>query len=155
VTVTDVRYETALETGWSDMDMNGHMANTAYLEKAVDVRLRFFAAHRLGTGEFARLRIGPVVMTDEIAYFREVHLLETLRATLAVSGLADDGSRWRLCNEFHRADGKLAARVTSVGGWLDLDARRLVAPPAPLAEAMAALGRSDGFAILLSSLRKS
>lgn len=146
-------YETRLETGWSDMDMNGHMANTAYLEKAVDVRLRFFASHRLGIGEFARLRIGPVVMSDEIGYFREVHLLEPLRATLALAGLADDGSRWRLCNEFYRADGQLAARVTSVGGWLDLDARRLLAPPAPLAEALAALVRTADFAALPSSLR--
>jgi acyl-CoA thioester hydrolase len=146
-------FETTLLTGWSDMDMNGHMANTAYLAKAVDVRLQFFAAHRLGSGDFARLRIGPVVMSDELGYFREVQLLEPLRATLAVAGLADDGSRWRLCNEFYRADGRLAARVTSVGGWLDLDARRLVAPPAPLAEALAALARTAEFATLPSSLR--
>jgi acyl-CoA thioester hydrolase len=146
-------YETPLETGWSDMDMNGHMANTAYLAKAVDVRLKFFAAHRLGVGEFARLRVGPVVMTDELAYFREVQLQETLRATLAVAGLAADGSRWRLRNEFLRADGTLAARVTSVGGWLDLEARKLVAPPPPLAAALAALGRTDDFAALPSSLR--
>ena len=151
--MTALVYETLLETGWSDMDMNGHMANTAYLEKAVDVRLRFFAAHRFGVGEFARLRVGPVVMTDELGYFREVHLQEALRATLALAGLADDGSRWRLCNEFHSADGKLAARVLSVGGWLDLDARRLVAPPAPLAEALAALARTADFAPLPSSLR--
>jgi acyl-CoA thioester hydrolase len=146
-------YEAALQTGWSDMDMNGHMANTAYLAKAVDVRLQFFAAHQLGGGEFARLRIGPVVMSDELGYFREVHLLETLRATLALAGLADDGSRWRLRNEFYRSDGRLAARVTSVGGWLDLDARRLVAPPAPLAAALAALARTADFAALPSSLR--
>lgn len=151
--MTGLVYETTLETGWSDMDMNGHMANTAYLEKAVDVRLRFFAAHRFGVGEFARLRVGPVVMTDELGYFREVHLQETLRATLALAGLAGDGSRWRLCNEFHRADGKLAARVTSVGGWLDLDARRLVAPPPPLAEALATLARTADFVDLPSSLR--
>jgi acyl-CoA thioester hydrolase len=151
--MTTPRYETTLETGWSDMDMNGHMANTAYLEKAVDVRLRFFAAHRFGIGEFARLRVGPVVMSDELAYFREVHLQETLRATLAIAGLAEDGSRWRLCNEFHRSDGELAARVTSVGGWLDLDARKLVAPPAPLAEALAALARTADFGVLPSSLR--
>jgi acyl-CoA thioester hydrolase len=153
VTVTGLLYETTLETSWSDMDMNGHMANTAYLGKAVDVRLRFFAAHRLRVGEFARLRIGPVVRSDELGYFREVHLQETLRATLALAGLADDGSRWRLCNEFHRADGEVAARVVSVGGWLDLDTRRLVAPPAPLAEALAMLARTADFAALPSSLR--
>ena len=146
-------YATTLETGWSDIDMNGHMANTAYLEKAVDVRLKFFAAHRFGVGEFARLRVGPVVMSDELGYFREVHLQETLRATLALAGIADDGSRWRLCNEFYRADGQLAARVVSVGGWLDLETRRLIAPPPALAEALATLARTDGFATLPSSLR--
>jgi acyl-CoA thioester hydrolase len=146
-------YQIVLEAGWSDMDMNGHMANTAYLEKAVDVRLRFFAAHRFGIGEFARLRVGPVVMSDEVAYFREVHLQDTLRATLAVAGLAEDGSRWRLCNEFHRGDGQLAARVTSVGGWLSLETRKLTAPPAPLAAALAALARTGDFAVLPSSLR--
>ena len=151
--MTAAPYEIVLETGWSDMDMNGHMANTAYLEKAVDVRLRYFAAHHLGTGDFARLRVGPVVMTDEIGYFREVHLLEALRATLALAGLAADGSRWRLRNEFYRGDGQLAARVTSVGGWLDLDARRLIAPPPPLAAALAGLARTDHFTELPSSLR--
>jgi len=133
--------------------MNGHMANTAYLGKAVDVRLQFFAAHHLGSGEFARLRIGPVVMSDELGYLREVRLLEPLRATLAIAGLADDGSRWRLRNEFYRGDGELAARVTSVGGWLDLDARRLIAPPPPLAAALAALARTADFAALPSSVR--
>lgn len=151
--MTTPLYEATLETGWSDMDMNGHMRNTAYLEKAVDVRLRFFAAHHFGVGDFTRLRIGPVVMTDEIGYFREVQLFDRLRATLALAGLADDGSRWRLCNEFHRVDGPLVARVTSVGGWLDLDARRLVAPPAPLAAALAALARTSDYAPLKSSLR--
>jgi len=151
--VTGAEFETSLEAGWSDIDLNGHMANTAYLAKAVDVRMRFFAAHDFSLRDFARLRIGPVVMSDELAYFREVHLLDALRATLALAGLADDGSRWRLRNEFYRADGALAARVTSVGGWLDLDARRLIAPPAPLGAMLAGLRRTADFAPLPSSLR--
>ena len=36
------------------------------------------------------------------------------------------------------ADGDLAARITSLGGWLDLAARKLVAPPEPLAAALRA-----------------
>ncbi|MBS0395830.1 MAG: thioesterase family protein [Proteobacteria bacterium] len=151
--MTAACYATELEVGWSDMDMNGHLANTAYLAKAVDVRLRYFASRHLGPGEFARLRVGPVVMSDELAYFREVHLQERLTATLALAGLAPDGSRWRLVNEFLREDGRPAARVLSVGGWLDLEARRLVAPPPPLAAALAELGRSADFAELPSSLR--
>jgi acyl-CoA thioester hydrolase len=40
-------YERTLFASWGDMDFNGHMRNTAYLDKAADVRLMFFAAHGL------------------------------------------------------------------------------------------------------------
>ncbi len=48
--------------------------------------------------EFRRLRIGPVVMKDEIEYFHEVHLLEELE--LAFAGLSEDGSRLLIQNFF-------------------------------------------------------
>lgn len=146
-------YEIDLLTGWQDMDMNGHMRNTAYLEKAVDVRLSYFATRGFPAAEFSRRRFGPVIMSDEVCYYREVGLLEHLRATLALSGLAPDGSRFRLRNEFFRPDGALAARIDSTGGWLDLDARRLIAPVAELAAALEGLGRTDTFTALPSSLR--
>ena len=146
-------FELQMMTGWQDMDMNGHMRNTAYLEKAVDVRLSWFARCGFDAGEFARRRIGPVIMSDEARYHREVGLLEPLRATLALAGVAPDGSRFRLRNEFHRADGQLAARLDSTGGWLDLAARRLIPPPAEIAESLEALGRTDDFVALPSSLR--
>jgi len=147
-------YELELLVGWQDIDMNGHMRNTAYLEKAVDVRLSYFAARGFPAAEFGRRRFGPVIMTDEVRYHREVHLLERLRGTLALAGLAPDGSRFRLRNEFWRPDGRLAARIDSTGGWLDTDARRLVAPVAEIAAALATLGRTADFATLPSSLRE-
>lgn len=35
-------YSKTVYAGWAEMDFNAHMANTAYLNKAVDVRLMFF-----------------------------------------------------------------------------------------------------------------
>jgi acyl-CoA thioester hydrolase len=35
--------EVTLMAGWADMDPNAHMRNTAYLDKAVDARMLFFA----------------------------------------------------------------------------------------------------------------
>lgn len=146
-------FERALLAGWGDIDRNGHMRNTAYLDKAVDVRMLYFAAAGFAIGDFTRLRIGPVIMNEEVGYFREVGLLETLRGTLTLAGLAPDGSRFRVCNEFYRADGRLAARVASTGGWLDLDARRLIAPPPALTAALAALARTEDYRELPSSLK--
>src|SRR5262245_21295086 len=147
-------FEKTFVAGWGDMDFNAHMRNTSFLDRSADVRMMFFAERQFSTDEFIRLKIGPVIMKDEAEYFKEVRLLETLRATLALAGLAPDGSRFLMRNEFWRADGKLAARVTSAGGWLDLAARKLVVPPAPLLDSMRGLDRTDDFTELPSSIRK-
>jgi acyl-CoA thioester hydrolase len=146
-------YQKTLLAGWADVDANGHMRNVAFLDKAVDLRLLFFAEHGFPVEAFATRAVGPVVMKDEVQYFREVGLLESFTGTLALAGMADDGSRFRLRNEFFRADGKLAGRLTSTGGWLDLKARRLIAPPGPLLEALRLLPKTDDYAVLPSSLK--
>ena len=146
-------FQRELTAGWGDMDFNAHMRNTAYLDKAADVRMLYFADRGFSTAEFARMRFGPVVRKDELAYFREVGLMESLTVTLALGGLSGDGSHWILRNEFFRGDGQRAATVTSTGGWLDLAARRLVPPPAPVLDAMRALERTADFQELPNSVR--
>jgi len=146
-------YTKKLYAGWADMDFNSHMRNTAYLDKAADVRQMFLMEHGFPIEEFSRLRIGPVVMKDELEYFKEVRLQEQITVTYALAGHAPDGSRFLLRHEIFRHDGKLSARVTSTGGWLDLAERRLVAPPAALLSVMNMLEKTSDFAILPSSVR--
>lgn len=131
--------------GWGDLDANAHMKNIAYLDKAVDVRMMYFQEQGFPMSEFERLQIGPVVMRDEIDYYREFRLLESITITLSVAGLNSDVSRFRLRNELYRADGQLAARLTSLIGWLDLTKRKLTIPPANLAVALRNLTRSEDF----------
>lgn len=131
--------------GWGDLDANGHMANTAYLDRSADVRMMYFAARSFPMREFERLRFGPVVRRDEVEYYRELRLLESVRVTLACSGLSADNSRFRLRNEFFRDDGSLAARVTSEGAWLDQAARKLTAPPEQLVQCMREMARTEDF----------
>jgi len=136
--------------GWGDMDFNGHMRNTSFLDKGADIRMMFFAEHGFPAETFARLRIGPVIMKDEIDYYREVGLLDEIGVTITAAALSEDGSRFRIRNEFFRADGKRAARLTSSGGWLDLSARKLIVPPPDLTAALQALPRTDDFEPLSS-----
>lgn len=131
--------------GWGDLDANGHLRNTAYLDQSATTRMAYFASQGFPLAAFAELQIGPVVRTDQVEYFRESRLLEPLRITLQAAGLSPDGARFRLCNEFWREDDRLAARVISDGGWLDLRARRLTVPPAGLREALASLTRTTDY----------
>ena len=133
---------------WGDMDFNAHMANTAYLNFAADLRFTFFQEHGFPVSEFHRLRIGPVVFRDEVDYYREFRLLEPVTVTLQLEALSEDGSRFKLRNAFFKSSGELAARVISHGAWLDLSARKLTIPPPALTEALSLLSRSDSFAVL-------
>jgi acyl-CoA thioester hydrolase len=121
------------------------MRNSAYLDRASDVRMMYFQAQGFPMSEFERLRFGPVIQRDEVDYLRELRLLEAITVNLQLAGLSADGSRFRMRNEFFRDGDTLAARVTSSGGWLDLGARRLAPPPRALADVLSALQRSDDF----------
>ncbi|MGH8563064.1 MAG: thioesterase family protein [Gammaproteobacteria bacterium] len=146
-------FEKTLFAGWGDMDFNAHMGNTAFLDKSGDVRMMFFAEHGFPMEEFVRRKLGPVIMKDELEYFKEIRLLEPMRVTLAIAGLSEDGSRFLVRNELWREDGKLAARVTSGGGWLDLSARKVVVPPEALLAALRSLPQTDDFQVLSSSIK--
>ena len=141
-------FERMFYARWGDMDFNGHMRNTAYLDAGADIRMMFFSEHGFSMREFEKRRFGPVIMRDELEYFREVRLLQPVRVTLEAAALSEDGSRFRLRNEFFRDDGERVARVTSTGGWLNLDLRKLATPPDDLLQVMNLVPRCDDFEII-------
>ena len=135
------------------MDWNSHMANTAYLNKVVDARVLALAEKGFPLEEFIRLRLGVVIMKDELEYKREVKWMEEVDISFSLAGLAPDGSRFKVQNEVRRINGELAARITSTGGFLDLDARKLVAPPPAVHAAYLSLPRTGDYADLPSSMK--
>ena len=133
---------------WGDMDFNGHMSNTAYLDLAGDVRMMYFEENGFPMKRFEELHMGPVVFKDEIEYFKEIRLMENIEVHHLIAGYSEDGSKFRIRNIFYRSDGKKAASITSTGGWLDLKARKLVLPPQKLFNAFKQLVKADDFEIL-------
>ncbi len=139
--------------GWADMDWNSHMANSAYLNKVVDARVLMLAERGFPLDEFVRLRLGIVIMKDELEYRREVKWMDEITITFNVAGLAPDGSRFKVENEIHRLDGELCAKVTSTGGFMNLDARKLVAPPESILRAYRSLPKTKDYVELPSSIK--
>jgi len=74
--------------------------------------------------------------------------------TFLLAGISEDASRFKLRNEIYREDGQMAARITTLGGWFDLQARKLIAPPDALAEALRVLDKTEDFEKLESSVRR-
>ena len=137
-----------MQAGWGDMDFNAHMANTAYLDKAATARMKYFSANGFPMTEFVRLRFGPVILRDEVEYFREIHLLEEFTVTFELAGVSADGRKFRVRNTFLRPDGKIAARVTSLVAWLNLVERKLITPPPALSGLLESLTRAEDFSVM-------
>ena len=145
MTSLEVRYAKEFLASWGSMDLNGHLANTGYLNLAADVRMAFFAEHGFPPGEFQRIGFGPVIRKEELEYFREITLHEVVTVTHAALGLSPDGSRFIVENEIWSSRGERAAVVRSTGGWLDFRERKLIAPPAALREALLKTPRAAGY----------
>lgn len=147
-------YKQFFHVRWNETDFNGHMRNSAYLDIASDVRMLYFKDNHVTSKDFERLRVGPVVMKEEIEYFREMKLMDPIEVTYELAGMAPDGSRMILRNCCYRQDGQMSVRITSTVGWLDLDQRRLKAPPEPLLVAINNMPKTDDFVELPSSIKR-
>lgn len=147
-------FEKRFQVGWRDVDPNNHVANMVYLEYAVDTRIAFFESSGFPPSSFLEHGLGPVIKSDLIEYFREAAMLEELRVTIENGGCSEDLSRFRVINTVYKADGEAAARVTSVGGWLDLKRRKLTEPPEKIKAAWQTLPRAEDFEILRSSIKR-
>jgi len=141
----DKAFQCQLRVGWAHVDFNQHMGNSAYLDLATDSRLMFFESHGVPLSELLRRQIGPVVLRDELEYASELRLMDLVTVTLELEGLSADGGQMQLRNEFFRADGKRAARLTSHGLWMNLETRGPIIPPEPLIAALRSLTRTADY----------
>jgi acyl-CoA thioester hydrolase len=94
------------------------------------------------------------MMREEIRYRREVRFGDAVVVDVRCAGLSDDGSHWRVHQDVRRPDGKEAVVLTIQGGWIELDTRRLVAPPPELAAVLGSLPRTRDFETLPSLIRR-
>ncbi len=130
---------------WADMDFNGHMKNTAYLDYSSDSRMLYFKENGFPLSEFSKIGIGPVVFKDTIQYFREIFMYETFVVTLCMRGLSQDGSKFHLVNDIRKSDGTRVATVTSEACWLDLNKRKITLPPEALFALLKSLEKTEDY----------
>jgi acyl-CoA thioester hydrolase len=130
---------------WADLDPNGHMRHTAYMDYAAQARVGFLAEAGFTMEKFHSLRIGPVLFREETQYLREVRANERITVTTELAGLSANGKHWRIRHRIFNQDNELACIVDVQGAWLDLVARKVVPAPAALAQAMRQAPRTDDY----------
>jgi acyl-CoA thioester hydrolase len=141
-------YSGTYEIRWRDLDANGHVHYSAFIDATGDLRYRFFSERGFPPEWFQRKAIGPVFSSIGAEFLREVLLGEVVTIRYTCTGLSPSGMRWRVHHDILKANGKKAVVLDLAGAILDLNARRAVAPPPELLAAFEQIPRAAGFTVL-------
>ncbi len=141
-------FEHHTDVGWFDLDANRHMKNVAYMEKAVDCRLRFFNALGVTPDVFAKWKVAFVVVSDHTTYSRELFLGDRMRVQMLCGGVNAKGTRYLIVNRILTPEGERVYEIRSMIVWLDTQTRKTTKPPAELAAILEGMARTEDYAAL-------
>jgi acyl-CoA thioester hydrolase len=135
---------------WADLDPNGHVRHSVYYDWGAMVRVAFLQRHGVGQEWMARHAIGPVLFREEARFLKELRLTDPVTIDVRLAAASADGRKWRMRHRIFRGS-ELAATVEVDGAWLDLRARKIVAPPQEMVRAFDGAARTEDFGVLTSS----
>jgi acyl-CoA thioester hydrolase len=134
---------------WADLDPNFHVRHTVYADLCATTRFKYLDSIGFTAGKFAQLKVGPILFSENINYLSEVRAGDQIVVNVQVSGLSQDGRKWKMHHElFKKSDGKLAATIEITGAWFDLVNRKVTVPPSELLDKMQEVPRSKDFKVL-------
>lgn len=138
-------YLKEFEVRWSDLDANRHLANSAYINFMSHTRMAYLTEHGFGHKNMVKYHIGPVVFYEHMYYFREILPGVPVRVSLEIKGLSPDGMFFEFHHNFYDPQGRHLAHCEMMGGWIDLESRKLSALPKALLSGFESLEKAEGF----------
>jgi acyl-CoA thioester hydrolase len=141
-------YSMDYEVRWSDLDANGHVNYSAYINAAGDLRYRFFSEQHFPPDKFVQLGIGPVYTAIHAQFLREVRMGETVTITYALLGLSSQGSRWKVQHDILKSSGKKAVSLEIEGAILNLTTRKPTFATPELLQTLNLVPRAKDFEVL-------
>ncbi len=130
---------------WANLDPNRHMRHTAYNDFAAQLRVEFFTEMGMSIEKLVEMGIGPILFREDTRFLREVHLNELITVGLSVSKARKDGSKWSIRHSIYKESGELSCTIDVEGSWLDLENRKIIAPPQALMNIMLNAPRTQDF----------
>ncbi|MDJ1479588.1 thioesterase family protein [Cytophagaceae bacterium YF14B1] len=130
---------------WSQIDANMHLRHSAYADFAAQARVELLNQCGLDYKTFSSLKIGPILFREELIYFREVGLNESISIETFVTKSNADMSRWSFTQHMYRSDGVKAATIHVDGAWMDVVKRKLTVLPEEFIQRLNELPKSEDF----------
>ena len=141
-------YLKSFEVRWSDLDANRHLGNSAYINFMSHTRMAYFYEKGFSQEILAAHELGPVIFYEHVYYLREILPGAEVRVSLEIKGMSEDGMFFEFHHNFYDQKGKHLAHCEMMGGWMDLNTRKLTPLDAELLDKFEALERAGDFRIL-------
>lgn len=141
-------YVKEFEIRWSDIDANRHLANSAYLNFMSHTRMSFLTENGFSQNELAENNMGPIVFYEHIYYFSEILAGKPVKVTLELKGLSEKGKYFEFIHNIYDLEGNHKASCEMMGGWIDLEKRKLMELPEKYVKNFDALSKTDDFKVL-------
>ncbi|MCF3121060.1 acyl-CoA thioesterase [Streptomyces arenae] len=119
-----------------ETDSQGHLNQAVYLQYAEHARWSLLRAAGIEQTDLLDKGVGPVVLENTVRYLRELRAGD--ETTVSCAFVWGERKTFGVEQTITRADGTVAATISSVGGLLDLKERRMVADPRECFRALAA-----------------
>lgn len=141
-------YKKEFEIRWSDIDANGHLANSAYTNFMSHTRMGFFIEYGFSMKELSEFGIGPVVFYEHTYYYKESFIGKPITVSLEVSGLSEDGMFFKIEHNLYDNKGQHLASSDMLGSWINLKTRKLTVLPELLLKRSEAFPKAENFKLL-------
>ncbi len=118
---------------WSDLDANMHLANSSFMNFTSFARIEFLRKCGITLTDFARYKIGPAVLREEISFFREAHEGQEIMISVVISGNSENGEIFEFeHNLYDKNSGQHLAYSRVFGLWFSTAERKRMPPPAEM-----------------------
>lgn len=141
-------YKKEFEIRWSDIDANGHLANSAYTNYMSHTRMAFFIEYGFSMKKLAEFGVGPVVFYEHTYYYKESFIGKPITVSIELSGLSEDGMFFKFEHNLYNYKGEHLASSDMLGSWIDLKTRKLTILPIDLLALSDKFPRTEDFKIL-------
>ncbi|MGV9882155.1 acyl-CoA thioesterase [Streptomyces sp. NPDC003006] len=119
-----------------ETDSQGHLNQAVYLQYAEHARWSLLRAAGIAQADLLDKGVGPVALENTVRYLSELRAGDETAVSCAF--IWGERKTFRVEQTITKADGTVAATVSSLGGLLDLKERRMVADPREYFRALAA-----------------
>jgi len=110
---------------WADIDPNFHIRHSVYYDFGAQHRVEILENSGLTLQLMQEQNFGPVVFREECVFKREIRFGDEISISTKISKMKHDASRWTIEHLFLNGQGKICAKITVDGAWIDTKLRKL------------------------------